>query len=56
MNCTEEFYKENVIEHLKGKKVSPEEARKMQRVLDKSREKEDEFGIVYCLFLCSNSL
>ena len=56
MNCTEEFYKENVIEHLKGKKVSPEEAKKMQRVLDQSREKEDEFGIIHRHIFCSNSL
>jgi hypothetical protein len=41
LSCTEEFYKKNVIEHLKSKKVSPEEAKKMQKVLEKNKDKNE---------------
>lgn len=40
--CIEEFYKENVIQELKNRKSSPEEKKKMHKVLQKMREEDYE--------------
>ena len=44
LNCTEGFYKENVIQHLKGKKVSKEEAEKMRKLIENAQESEATTG------------
>ena len=38
--CTEEFYKEQVTQHLKGKKVTEAEMKKMKRILEKYKDNE----------------
>ena len=40
--CAEEFYKEQVTQHLKGKKVSEAEIKKMKRILEKYKDKDVE--------------
>jgi len=40
--CSEEFYKEQVTQHLKGQKVSETEIKKMKRILQKYKDENNE--------------
>ena len=40
--CTELFYKDQVIQHLKGKKVTEAEMNKMKKLLHKYKDQDDE--------------
>lgn len=42
LNCTEEFYKENVIQHLKNKRATPEQQKKMKKILEENKYDEED--------------